>query len=382
MKKLLVVILALVLALSLAACNGSGSGDSGDNKEPENSTQGTDGDGSEATSGGKVGVSMPTKSLQRWNQDGDNIKKQLEEAGYTVDLQYAGDNDTDLQVTQLENMISGGCKVLIVAAVNGEKLGSALPQAKEEGVKVIAYDRLIMNSDAVSYYATFDNTKVGALQGQFIADSLKLSDPATKGPFNIELFTGDPGDNNVNFFFNGAMDVLKPYMDSGKLVVLSKQTEKAQCTTVEWNTEKSQSRMENLISAQKYGPKDTKLDAVLSSNDSVAQGVTNALVDAGYNKDNFPVLTGQDCDVASMKNMLKGLQTMSVFKDTRTLAARAVMMVDAILKGSEPEINDRKTYNNGTGIIPTYLEDPLQCTLDNYKELLIDSGYYKEAQLQ
>jgi putative multiple sugar transport system substrate-binding protein len=368
MKKLLVLVLAVIMALTMAACGGSGTG----------SSAASDG----GAAGGdtiKIGVSMPTKSLQRWNQDGDNIKTQLEAAGYEVDLQYAGDNEIPLQVTQLEDMISGGCQVLIIAAIDGEQLGSPLEQAKEAGIPVIAYDRLIMNSDAVSYYATFDNTKVGALQGQFIADTLKLD--TEKGPFNIELFTGDPADNNVNFFFGGAMSVLQPYIDSGVLKVPSGQVTQAVASTEMWNSEKSQARMENLISSQGYGPSGTKLDAVLSSNDSVAQGITTALVDAGYKEGAFPVLTGQDCDITSVKNMLAGLQSMSVFKDTRTLAAQVVKMVDAIAKGGDPEINDTTTYDNGTGIIPSFLCDPVPCTVDNYKELLLDSGYYTEAEI-
>jgi putative multiple sugar transport system substrate-binding protein len=366
----------------MAACS-SGGGGSSDTSGTGSDTAATSGSGDTAAPSGetlKVGVSMPTKSLQRWNQDGDNLKSQLEAAGYEVDLQYAGDNEIPLQVTQLEDMIAGGCNVLVIAAVDGEQLGSPLQQAKEANIPVIAYDRLLMNSDAVSYYASFDNTKVGETQGQAIVDALKLD--TEKGPFNMELFTGDPADNNVNFFFGGAMSVLQPYIKSGVLNVKSGQIEQAQCATENWNAEKSQARMENLISSQGYSPSGTKLDAVLSSNDSVAQGITNALVGAGYTKDDFPFLTGQDCDVASMKNMLKGLQSMSVFKDTRTLADQTVKMVDAILKGETPEVNNEKDYNNGTGIIPSYLCDPVACTLDNYKELLIDSGYYTEDQLE
>ncbi|MDR1795902.1 MAG: sugar-binding protein [Clostridiales Family XIII bacterium] len=320
---------------------------------------------------------MPTKSLQRWNQDGDNMKKELEAAGYEVDLQYAGDNEIPLQVTQLEDMISGGCQVLVIAAIDGSSLGSPLEQAKEAGIPVIAYDRLIMNSDAVSYYATFDNWMVGTYQGQYIVDTLDLDNQ--EGPFNIELFTGDPGDNNINFFFGGAMEVLQPYIDEGVLVVPSGQTEKAQAATESWSSEKSQARMETLISSQGYSPTGTKLDAVMCSNDSTALGVTNALVGAGYTEADFPIITGQDCDVTNTNNMLKGLQSMSVFKDTRTLAAQVVKMVDAIAKGSEPEINNTSDYDNGTGAIPTYLCEPVVCTADNYVELLIDSGYYVDA---
>jgi len=327
----------------------------------------------------KIGVSMPTQSLQRWNQDGANMKTQLEAAGYAVDLQYAGDNDIPTQVAQIENMIVGGCSVLVIAAIDGSALTEVLKDAKAKKIPVIAYDRLIMNSDAVSYYATFDNFKVGVIQGQFLADKLKLASGA--GPFNMELITGDPGDNNAGFFFNGALSILKPYMDSGKIVVKSGQTSFAQCATPSWSTEEAQKRFENIITSIGYGPNGVKLDAVMASNDSTAQGVTNALVGAGYTKANFPLLTGQDCDKASVKNMLMGLQSMSIFKDTRTLAAKVVEMVNAIAKGTAVSVNDTKTYNNGVKVVPSFLCDPVFATLDNYKALLIDSGYYKESDI-
>jgi putative multiple sugar transport system substrate-binding protein len=328
----------------------------------------------------KIGVSMPTKSLQRWNQDGANMKAQLEKSGYAVDLQYGGDNDIPTQVAQLENMISTGCKALVIAAIDGSSLTEVLKEAKAKDIAVISYDRLIMNSDAVSYYATFDNYKVGTMQGQYIEEQLNLKTAA--GPFNIELFTGAPDDNNVNFFFGGAMSVLEPYIQSGKLKVLSGQTSKAQCATNNWSTEESQKRMENLITANKYGPNGTKLDAVLSSNDSVANGITNALVAAGYTSATFPILTGQDCDITSTKNLIGGTQSMSVFKDTRTLAAKAVEMVNAIAKGTTVSVNDTKTYDNGIKVVPSFLCDPVVVTTKNYKEALLDSGYYQASQIQ
>jgi putative multiple sugar transport system substrate-binding protein len=221
---------------------------------------------------------------------------------------------------------------------------------------------------------------VGTIQGEFIRDALKLD--STEGPYYIELFTGSPDDNNINFFFGGAMSILEPYIKSGKLVVPSGQTSKAQVATLNWSTEEAQKRMENLITANGYGPNGKRLDAVYSSNDSVANGITNALVAAGYTKENFPIITGQDCDKPAVKNMLQGLQAMSIFKDTRTLASKVVEMVNAIVKGEEVDVNDTTTYDNGTGIIPSYLCEPVFATVDNYKELLIDSGYYTEADIQ
>lgn len=325
--------------------------------------------------GGLVGVAMPTKDLQRWNQDGENMKKLLEEAGYKVDLQYAS-NDVATQVSQIENMISNGCDLLVVASIDGNSLGTPLQAAKDAGVKVIAYDRLIMNSDAVSYYATFDNYMVGTKQGEYIVGALNLE--TAEGPFNLEIFTGDPGDNNAKFFYGGAMDVLNPYIESGKLVVKSGSKDFADVATANWSTETAQSRMEAILSS--YYADGTDLDVVLCSNDSTALGVENAL-EANYTG-KWPVITGQDCDIANVKNMIAGKQSMSIFKDTRDLAAQVVKMVDAIMKGGEAPVNDTKSYDNGTGIIPSYLCEPVFAYIDNYKELLIDSGYYKESDLQ
>ena len=329
----------------------------------------------------KVGVSMPTKDLQRWNQDGANMKADLEKAGYQVDLQYAA-NDINTQISQIENMITGKCKVLVIASIDGSSLSNVLATAKKKNIQTIAYDRLIMDTDAVSYYATFDNYKVGTLQGDYLVDKLGLKSRSASDPVYMEFFTGDPGDNNINFFFGGAMDVLKPYLDKGVIVCPSGQTAKAQAATLEWSSERAQSRMENLITSNGYSPKGTKLDAVYCSNDSTAQGVTQALLSAGYDASNFPVITGQDCDITSVKNMLKGYQSMSVFKDTRTLASKVVEMVDAIMKGSNPPVNDTKTYDNNVKVVPSFLCEPVFGDANNYKALLVDSGYYKESELK
>lgn len=328
-----------------------------------------------AESKGLIGVAMPTQDLQRWNQDGENMKAELEAKGYEVDLQYAG-NDVATQVSQVENMIANGDQLLVIASIEGDSLGTVLAQAKEANIPVISYDRLIMNTDAISYYATFDNYLVGKTQGQFLVDALDLDNQ--DGPFNIEFVTGDPGDNNVNFFFGGAMDVLQPYIDAGKLVCPSGQMTKDEVATANWATETAQSRFENILSS--YYADGTNLDAVLASNDSTALGVENALA-ANYTGE-YPIITGQDCDIANMPNIINGKQAMSVFKDTRTLASKVVEMVDAIMQGGEAPVNDTETYDNGTGVIPSYLCEPVAVTVDNYKEMLVDSGYYTEDQLQ
>ncbi len=325
--------------------------------------------------GEKIGVAMPTQDLQRWNQDGSNMKAELEAKGYEVDLQYAG-NDSATQASQIENMIANGDQLLVVASIDGDSLGTVLAQAKEANIPVIAYDRLIMNTDAISYYATFDNYLVGKTQGEYLVDALDLEN--ADGPFNLEIITGDPGDNNVNFFYGGAMDVLQPYIDSGKLVVPSGQIAKEEVATANWATDAAQSRFENILSSN-YAD-GTNLDAVLASNDSTALGVENALA-ANYTGE-YPIITGQDCDIANVANIVAGKQAMSVFKDTRALASQVVEMVDAIISGEEVPVNDTETYDNGTGIIPSYLCEPVAVTIDNYKEMLIDSGYYTEDQIQ
>ncbi len=352
MKKALCLLLCLAMVVSMLTACGS-------------------------SSGNKVGVSMPTKTLQRWNQDGANMKEQLEKKGYEVDLQFA-DDDVATQVNQIENMISGGCKVLVIASIEGDSLGTVLAQAKEKGVKVIAYDRLIMNTDAVTYYATFDNFMVGTKQGQYIEEQLGLASGA--GPFNIELITGDPGDNNARFFYNGAMSILDKYIDNGQLVIKSGQRDFDTVATAGWSTENAQNRFDAIIAAN-YAD-GTVLDAVMASNDSTAMGVANSLAANYDSSKKYPIITGQDCDIANVKNMIAGKQAMSIFKDTRTLAQKTTEMVDAIMKGGDAPINDTKTYDNGKLVVPSYLCEPVFADVNNYKELLIDSGYYTEDQLK
>ena len=322
----------------------------------------------------KVGVSMPTKDLQRWNQDGDYMKQELEKAGYEVDLQYAA-NDVATQLSQIENMINSGCKVLVIAAIEGSSLGEALDMAEAKNIPVIAYDRLLMESDTVDYYATFDNYMVGTIQGEFIKEQLDLDN--ADGPFNLEITGGDPGDNNALFFYQGAMDVLNPYIESGKLVVVSGQTEFSDIATASWKTENAQSRAETILSS--FYADGTNVDAWLCSNDSTALGVANALA-ANYTGE-YPIITGQDCDIANVKNMLDGKQSMSVFKDTRTLAAQVVKMVGQILSGETVDVNDTETYDNGKKVVPSYLCEPVFADANNYEKILIDSGYYSASDL-
>lgn len=330
-------------------------------------------------SGNLIGVAMPTKSLERWNKDGDNMKKQLEAKGYKVDLQYAN-NDVNTQIQQIENMISKGCKVLVIASIDGSSLTDVLKKAADQNIKVIAYDRLIMQTPNVDYYATFDNYKIGALQASYIEEALGLKEG--KGPYNIELFGGAPDDNNSIFLYRGAMDVLQKYIDNGQLVVPSGQIDFKKIATEKWDSAKAQTRMDNLITANYSGGR--KLDALLMPNDSTAIGVIASLDNNGYGTPDkpYPIITGQDCDKANVKAIIQGKQSMSIFKDTRLLAEKVVEMVDAMLQGKEVPVNDTESYDNGVKVVPSYLIVPEVTTKDNYKKLLIDSGYYTEADIQ
>jgi putative multiple sugar transport system substrate-binding protein len=327
---------------------------------------------------GLIAISMPTKSSARWIADGANMVKYFKDKGYKTDLQYA-DDDIPNQLAQIENMVTKGSKVLVIAAIDGTTLSDVLQKAADKGVKVIAYDRLIKGSKNVDYYATFDNFQVGVLQAQSIETALGLK--SGKGPFNIELFGGSPDDNNAFFFYNGALSVLKPYIDSGKLVVRSKQMGMDKVGTLRWDGAVAQARMDNLLSA--YYTKD-RVDAVLSPYDGLSIGILSSLKGVGYGSGSqaMPIVSGQDAEVPSVKSILRKEQTSTVFKDTRELAKVTVAMVDAMLSGKTPEVNDTKTYNNGIKVVPSYLLKPVSVDASNWKQVLVDSGYYKESQVK
>ena len=328
---------------------------------------------------GQIGIAMPTKASARWIDDGNNMVAVFKAKGYKTDLQYAED-DIPNQLAQIENMITKGVKVLVIAAIDGTTLSDALQKAADKGIKVISYDRLIRNSKNVDYYATFDNFQVGALQGASIEKALDLK--SGKGPFNIELFGGSGDDNNAFFFYNGAMSVLKPYMDKGKLVVRSKQLGMDKVATLRWDGAVAQSRMDNLLSAN-YG--NARVDAVLSPYDGLSIGILSSLKGVGYGtpKLPMPVVTGQDAEVASVKSILRGEQRSTIFKDTRELAKVTANMVDAMLSGKQVPVNDTKTYHNGVKVVPAYLLKPIVVDISNWKKVLVtDSGYYKETQFK
>ncbi|MBN9239791.1 MAG: sugar ABC transporter substrate-binding protein [Micrococcales bacterium 70-64] len=339
-----------------------------------------------AGDGGIIGVAMPTKSSERWIADGNALKETLEGQGFTVDLQYAED-DIPTQVSQVENMITKGAKALIIAAIDGTTLTNVLQEAADNNIPVIAYDRLIRDSENVNYYATFDNFLVGQQQAWTLLNGLGLTEldgtpiaDAPAGPFNIELFAGSLDDNNAFFFFNGAMDVLQPLIDKGTLVVKSGQTAIEQAATLRWDGETAQSRMEDILTST-YSD-GSKVNAVLSPYDGISRGIISALTDAGYTVgEGWPIISGQDAEVDSVKAILAGEQYATIFKDTRELAKVAAAMAVAVLGGDEPEINDTTTYDNGKLVVPSYLLQPVQVTKDNVKEALVDTGYWTAAEI-
>ncbi len=326
-----------------------------------------------------IGISMPTKSSARWIADGSNMVKQFEALGYKADLQYAEDV-VENQLAQIENMITKGDSALVIAAIDGESLSSVLQKAADSKIPVIAYDRLIKKTANVDYYATFDNFGVGVLQASYIEKALGLK-AGKKGPFNIELFGGSPDDNNAYFFYDGAMSVLKPYIDKGVLVVKSGQMGMDKVSTLRWDGATAQARMDNLLT-KNYSKE--KVAAVLSPYDGISIGILSSLKAVGYGTAGqpYPVVTGQDAEIPSVKSIIAGIQTATVFKDTRDLAKVAVNMVDSVLKGKAATVNDTKTYNNGVKIVPSYLLIPVSVDKSNYKKILVDGGYYTADQLK
>ncbi len=378
--KTLIIIMALLFSLVLSAC---GSSDNAPAASEESGSAPAEAQVEEAAPAevaepALVGISMPTKSSSRWISDGESMVKVFTEMGYKTDLQFAED-DIPNQLAQIENMVTQGADVLIIAAIDGSTLSDILQKAHEQGVLVVAYDRLITKTENVDYYVTFDNFQVGVLQASQIETALGLKDGS--GPFNVELFGGSPDDTNAFYFYDGGMSVLQPYIDNGQLVVQSGQMGMDKVSTLRWDGAVAQARMDNLLSAYYT---DKRVDAVLAPYDGLSRGIISSLKGVGYGTADqpWPVVTGQDAEVASIKQMIAGEQMFTVFKDTRELAKQAAAMVDAALKGEEVPINDTTTYDNEVKIVPSYLLIPYSVDISNYKEILVDSGYYTEDQLQ
>lgn len=369
LKKVVWMSFVLILMFMMAGCTtDSNSSKSSDNHEEH-----------QGKSGGQlVGISMPTKSSERWVKDGENMVAELQKLGYKTDLQY-GEDVVENQISQIENMITKGASILVIAPIDGESLTDVLAKANKQNIPVIAYDRLIRKSEHVSYYATFDNLKVGVQQAQYIEEKLGLQQG--KGPFNIELFAGSADDNNAHFYYDGAMSVLKPYLDNGKLVIKSGQTKFAQVATPRWDGSTAQTRMDNLLS-KSYTT--GRVDAVLSPYDGISIGILSSLKGVGYGSSSnpLPIITGQDAELASIKSIIANQQTHTIFKDTRELAKKTVAMINAIMLGETVEINDTKSYDNGVKVVPSYLLIPVSVDISNYEKIIIDSGYWSREDLK
>jgi len=374
-KRFAIVSVGAALALGLSACGGGGAGSTAPG---ESAT-------SAAPADVTVGVAMPTQTSQRWIDDGNNVKSGLEALGYNVDLQYAND-DIPTQASQISTMINNGDKVLIVASIDGTALSSQLADAAAAGIKIISYDRLIRGTENVDFYVSFDNYKVGVQQGQSLLTGLGIlnadgsENPAATGPFNVELFAGSLDDNNATFFYNGAMDTLKPYIDSGVIVVPSGQTDISQIATQQWKTDVAQKRMETLLTSADSG---VTLNGVLAPADIISRGIITALANDGYGQGGkaFPIVTGQDADIDNVKLINDGQQYSTIFKDTRLLAEEAIKVTGDYLSGNEPEANNTTDYDNGNKVVPSYLLESTVVTKDNIKTVLIDSGYYTQEQV-
>ena len=376
MKKFIAMMLALVMALSLVACGGAAA--PAETEAPKADAPAAEAPAVEAPAeieGKVVGVAMPTQSSERWINDGGNMKKQLEALGYEVVLQYAED-DVQMQVSQIENMIAQGVDCLVIASIDSVALTGVEAQAKEAGIPIIAYDRLLMQTDAVTYYASFDNEGVGRAIAEYVEAKLDLAN--TTETYTIEFFMGSPDDNNAVLLYNGIMKVIQKYLDSGVLVCKSGRTSFEDTCILRWSQETAQKNCEDYL-AGFYADED--LDICMTAFDGFAYGCRSALEGAGYTAENWPIITGQDAELMATKNIIAGYQTMSIAKDTRTLAEKCVTMVNAVLTGSEPEINDTTTYDNGVFVVPSYLCTPVAVDVDNYQAVLVDTGYYTAEQL-
>ncbi len=387
-RKLLSAILAVsMVAASVVGCGGGNSAPADAPADTEAPAEAEAGDAAQAEApapvaadqeGGRIGVAMPTQSSERWIKDGDNMKQKLEAMGYEVDLQYAED-DVQMQVSQIENMIASGAQCLVIAAIDAGALTTVEEQAKTAGIPIIAYDRLLMDSDAISYYASFDNEGVGTAIGEYIKTAKDLDAAKAAGEsYTIEFFMGSPDDNNAVLLHKGVMGVLQPYLDDGTLVCKTGRTSFEDTCILRWSQETAQQWCENYLTGY-YADED--LDIACSAFDGFSYGIKAALQGAGYTADNWPLVTGQDAELMACKNILDGTQTASIFKDTGLLADKCVTMVEAVMKGAEPEINDTTTYNNNVIVVPSYLCTPVAVDKNNLEEVVVESGYYQAADL-
>nr|WP_247828400.1 sugar-binding protein [Arthrobacter antioxidans] len=349
--------LAAIAAVSALTLTGCGREEAAPSADGETAAAGFE-------AGSAIGVALPQKTSENWVLAEELFNEGLTEAGYDPDVQFANGGVSEQQ-NQISSMITNGVKVLVVGAIDGAQLGTQLQQAKDAGISVIAYDRLLTNTENVDYYVAYDNFQVGELQGQALLDGMKAAKP--EGPYNIELFAGSPDDANAKVFFDGAMSILQPEIDNGNLVVVSGQETFDQVVTQGWEAENAQRRMDTLLSGS-YSSEE--LDGVLSPNDTLARAILTSVKGAGKP---IPVVTGQDSEVESVKSIMAGEQYSTINKDTRALVEHAIVMVNDLQAGNELEINDPDSYENGVKTVPAYLLEPQIVTQENAAEAYADN---------
>jgi putative multiple sugar transport system substrate-binding protein len=369
----------MITSFALTGCNSSRSSEEVSD----------DGNVEEVSSGEDlVFISMPTQAEERWIKDGEELKKDIEAAGYKAELTYAQDK-IEQQNSDIENAINKGAKIIGVGAKDGTAVGPAVEKAQEAGITVIAYDRLIMDTDAVDYYVTFQLEKVGVLEASYLIEKLGLED-GNSGPFNIELFTGSPDDNNAKYFFKGAWELLQPYFESGVLVSPSGKVTKdftldnwQDIAIDSWKMEKAQSEMESRLA--KYGGGATHLDAVLSPYDGISKGVINAIEGQGLpwtpGTPDWPYITGQDAMNTALYDINIDKQGETVWKDTRVLAKKVAEVCVQILNGETVSADNVMDNNNID--VPSILLDSQSVTKNGESDAkgtvsvqdVIDSGY-------
>lgn len=358
MKRILAAILSISTAAALTSCG----------KEKEENSKKT------------VGIAMPASELERWNSDGEYLKSEFEAAGYDVKLVYSN-NDATRQNNDIIELLNSKVDLLLVAAVDGTKLSDTLNTANPDGIPIVAYDRLIMNTNAINYYVSFDNYAVGKLQAEYVRDKLDLNNAPSS--YNIEFISGDSADNNAHYFFDGAYETLLPYIESGKLSIPSGKNTLELTATKGWVTENAESDMKETLS-KFYTNKE--LDIALCSNDSTALGVEKA-IEAEYKGGNTPMITGQDGDVPNLRNIVDGKQAMTVYKNIHDEATVAFEVCKDILSDKTPAASlvddlqvkttfDTDSYNNGKKYVQSYLLEPYVINKDNL-QLLVNTGLYK-----
>ena len=353
MKFKTAAVAAIVAALSLSACGG------GRGTEPAPEGTETNAPAAGFAADATIGVALPWLGTQNWKEAEVMFKDQLTKAGFTP-LVQAADNKVPQQQQQIESMIQNGAKAIVVGPVDGKQLGPVLKNAKDAGILILGYDRLIENTAAIDGVVQFGAVRTGELQGNALLDGLAAE--KGDGPYNIELFGGGPADPNAPLFFEGAMKVLQPKIDDGTLVVQSGQTEFTQAATPDWDNAKAQARMDSLLSGF-YS--DKKIDGVLSPNDGIARAILTSAEQAGQDQ---PVVSGLDAENESVKWIWEGRQYSTVAKPTDLLVSRTVELIQAAQKGEALPAGDDKT-NNGVIDVPIFQLDPVVVTKANIKEV-------------